>query len=98
MGEFDLWSNPEAYINASPIIFANKIKTPTLFIHGKKDRRCHYSESLQMFSALKYFGIDSKLCLFEEESHSLEVRGKPLNKIKRYNEIINWFNKYLKII
>lgn len=96
LGECDPWNNIDTYLKDSPIMYANKVKTPTLFIHGKKDNRCNYTESLQMYSALKYFGVDSKLCLFEEESHSLEVKGKPLNKIKRFDEIIKWVNKYLR--
>ena len=90
------WNDGEAYIKDSPLTYAEKVKTPTLFVHGKIDGRCNYTESLQMFSALKYFGTESKICIFQDESHMLEVKGKPLNKIKRFDEILNWFKIYLK--
>lgn len=95
MGDTDMWSDMKAYLENSPIVFADKIKTPTLFIHGKKDNRCNYTEALQLYSAMKYFGIEAKFCLFEEENHSLEVKGKPINKVKRFKEILEWLNKYL---
>jgi len=89
------WSNMEPYIKNSPIAYADKIITPTLFIHGKNDNRCNYTESLQMYSAIRYFGIEAKLCVFEEENHSLEIKGKPQNKIKRLDEIIGWLDSHL---
>lgn len=89
------WDNEMVYMKNSPIYYANKIKTPTLFIHGEKDYRCHYSESLNMFNALNYHGVVTKFCLFSDESHSLPVKGKPKSKYKRYYEILNWFSKYI---
>ncbi len=50
-----------------------------------------------MYSALKYFNVDTKMCLFENERHSLVKLAKPSNKIVRFNQILNWFDKYLKI-
>lgn len=97
MGNKDtFWTNPESYMKASPIMRANKVKTPTLFIHGKDDYRCHYTESLNMYGALNYLGVDTAICLFEGENHSLAGGGKPKSRKRRYDEILNWFNKFLK--
>lgn len=90
------WDNNDSYIENSPIYKANQVKTPTLFIHGEKDYRCHYSESLNMFNALSYHDVSTKFCLFSDESHSLVVKGKPRNKHKRYEELLDWFNSHLK--
>jgi len=54
------------------------------------------AEALQMFSALKYFGVESKLVLFHGENHELSRSGKPKHRIRRLREITEWFNKYLK--
>lgn len=97
MGNHDTpWYNTEAYIKNSPIYQVDQVRTPTLFIHGEKDYRCHYTESLNMFNALNYHGVSTKLCLFTNESHSLTVKGKPVNKYKRYQELLDWFNRYLR--
>jgi len=90
------WTNISAYLEESPIMKADKVTAPTLFIHGKDDCRCNYTESLNMYSAINYFGIETKFCIFEEENHGLVVKGKPKSKQRRYEEMLNWFNKYLK--
>jgi len=90
------WSCPSSYLEESPIGGAGNVSTPTLFIHGKNDYTCHYTESLNMYSALNYLGVETKFCLFEDEGHGLVVRGKPLNKLRRYKEFLDWFDKYLK--
>jgi len=95
LGEITPWNGMKAYIANSPLTYAEQVKTPTLFIHGKNDYRCHYSESLQMYHAISYFGTKAKLCLFEDENHFFESKGKPLTKIKRFNEIITWFDTHL---
>lgn len=89
------WTSNE-YLEASPIMNANHVKTPTLFIHGEEDHRCNYTESLNMYSALNFHGINTKLCLFEGENHGLNVTGKPKSKQIRYKELLNWFDKFLK--
>lgn len=90
------WTNIKAYLDESPIMRADNITTPTLFLHGKNDYRCNYTESLNMYSALNYLGVETKFCIFENENHALAVRGKPNSKKQRYEEILKWFNKYLK--
>jgi len=97
MGNHDTpWGNINKYIENSPIYQVNQVKTPTLFIHGEKDYRCHYTESLNMFNALNYHGVSTKFCLFTDESHSLVVKGRPQNKHKRYEELLEWFHLHLK--
>lgn len=90
------WSAPVLYGDASPISRVDKVQTPTLFIHGENDYTCHYSESLNMYSSLSFLGIKSRFCLFKGEGHGLVVRGKPLSKLRRYKELLAWFDQNLK--
>ncbi len=90
------WDNCEKLWFHSPIKYANNVKTPTLFIHSEEDYRCWLAEGLQMFTALKYHGVESRLCLFKGENHELSRSGKPSHRIRRLQEITNWFNNYLK--
>ncbi|MDA3937766.1 MAG: S9 family peptidase [Spirochaetia bacterium] len=90
------WTDPVVLMEASPVYQAHRVTTPTLFIHGKNDYRCHYSESINMFSALNYHGVETRMCLFDEETHGLVVRGKPQNKKRRYSELLSWFDRFLK--
>ncbi|SHH28807.1 S9 family peptidase [Thermosipho atlanticus] len=90
------WSDFEKLWWHSPMKYADRVKTPTLFIHSDEDYRCWLAEGIQMFTSLKYFGIDSKLVIFKGENHNLSRGGKPKHRIRRLQEITSWFNKYLR--
>ena len=90
------WINHDKLWWHSPLKYADKAKTPTLFIHSEEDYRCWLAEGLQMFTALKYHGIEARLCMFRGENHELSRSGKPKHRIRRLTEITNWFEKYLK--
>ena len=90
------WSDIDKLWFHSPLKYADKVTTPTLFIHSEEDLRCSIPEGLQMFTSLKYHGVDSRLCMFRGENHELSRSGKPKHRIKRLEEITNWFDKYLK--
>ena len=92
----DPWTDIDELWKKSPLAYANKVKTPTLFIHSDEDYRCPLPEGLQMYSALQYFGVPSRIVIFKNENHELSRSGRPLNRIKRLQEITNWFDKYLK--
>lgn len=80
----------------SPLAYADKCVTPTLFLHGEKDYRCYMQEAFQMFSALKIHGCPTKLCLFEGENHELSRSGRPKQKLQRLVEMLDWFSVYIK--
>lgn len=90
------WNDPDKLWNHSPLKYADNVSTPTLFIHSEEDYRCWIPEGIQMFTALKYHGVESRLCMFREENHELSRSGKPKNRIKRLEEITAWFDYYLK--
>ena len=82
--------------NHSPLKYADKCTTPTLFIHSDKDHRCWMVEGIQMFTAIKMNGCEARMCLFHDECHDLSRSGKPQSRISRMKEILAWMDKYLK--
>lgn len=90
------WMNYEKLWGHSPLKYADQVKTPTLFIHSEEDYRCWLAEGLQMFTALKYHGVEARLCMFRGENHELSRSGKPKHRVRRLTEITNWFEHYLK--
>ncbi|MDR1593175.1 MAG: S9 family peptidase [Prevotellaceae bacterium] len=91
----DIWKNAQLLWDYSPLKYADKVKTPTLFIHSEQDYRCWLVEGLQLYYALQYFEIPSRIVIFDNENHELSRSGKPVNRIKRLSEITEWFDKYL---
>ena len=90
------WSDIEEIWRLSPIKYADQVDTPTLFIHADQDYRCNMSETVQMFSSLRYYGVPSRICLFQGETHDLSRSGKPTHRIRRLKEMTEWFETYLK--
>lgn len=90
------WNNQEKLWDHSPLKYADKVKTPTLFLHSEQDYRCWIAEAIQMFTALKYHGVEARLCMFREENHELSRSGKPKHRVRRLHEIISWMDKYLR--
>lgn len=90
------WSDFEKLWWHSPMRYANEVKTPTLFIHSEEDYRCWLVEGIQMFTSLKYHGVETKLVMFRGENHELSRSGKPLHRMRRLREILDWFEKHLK--
>ena len=89
------WKNPENPWDKSPLKYADRAKTPTLFIHSDEDFRCELGQGLQMFTALKALGVESRLCLFKGENHELSRSGKPRRRLARLREIAAWFASHL---
>ena len=89
----DPFLSPEALWEHSPLKYASEVKTPTLFIHSDEDYRCPLEQGVQMFTALKYFGVDSKIVIFHGENHELSRSGKPKHRQRRLDEIITWIKK-----
>ncbi len=81
----------------SPLKYADRAVTPTLFIHSEEDYRCWLAEGLQMFTALKYHGVDSRLVMFRGENHELSRSGKPKHRERRLREMLAWFDRYLRM-
>lgn len=79
----------------SPLQYAAKATTPTLFIHSDEDYRCPLPEGLQMYALLKRAGVPTRLCLFHGENHELSRSGKPQSRLRRLQEMTDWFDRYL---
>ncbi len=84
----------EKLYEQSPIKYAMEIKTPLLFIHSDKDHRCPMEQAQQLYAILKVNGLDTKLVWIKGENHELSRSGKPQARIKRLNEMTQWFKKY----
>ena len=102
--QFDDWTNDvnpysdkgfENQWRQSPLKYVINAKTPTLFIHSDQDYRCPISDGYQLYTALVFLGVPTKMVVFHGENHELSRSGKPLHRIKRLTEITAWFDKYL---
>lgn len=92
----DPWTNMEKMWKHSPLAYADKAVTPTLFIQSDEDYRCWMGDAVQMLQALLMHGVPARMCLFHGENHELSRSGKPVHRIRRLKEITDWFDHYLE--
>jgi len=77
----------------SAIRYANKVKTPTLFLHGENDNDVPIAEAEQFFIALKDVGVDTMMVRYPREGHGLRETKHVVDALDRS---IAWYKKYFK--
>ena len=80
--------------DVSPLRYVDNAKTPTLFIHSDEDHRCPIEEGMQMYTALVYKGVEARMVVFHGENHELSRSGRPDHRLRRLQEITDWFDKH----
>ena len=83
----------EIMIRQSPLTYAGRVKTPTLFIHGEADERVPYSEAEQMYVALKKNGVPAKMIQYQGMPHSISGSW---NQVHRMLNEFRWLETWLK--
>ncbi len=83
----------EIMIKQSPITYANRIRTPTLFINGEIDHRVPFSENEQLYVAIKKQGVPAKMIQYAGQPHGI---AGAWNNIHRMLNERAWFDKYAK--
>jgi dipeptidyl aminopeptidase/acylaminoacyl peptidase len=85
--------NEEVLWDHSPLKYVDNAKTPMLFLHSDEDYRCPLAEAMQMMQAMTVRGVETRMIVFKGENHDLSRSGKPMHRIRRLNEITDWFNR-----
>lgn len=84
----------ETYVKLSyPLLHADRIKTPTLFLGGERDFNVPIQGSQQMYQALRSIGVDTQLVIYPNEFHGIQ---RPSYVRDRYERYLAWYDKYLK--
>jgi len=76
----------------SPIHKIDRIRTPTIVLHGANDTNVPVVEAEQVVENLKKRDVPVKYVLFPDEGHGWR---KTPNRIRSTVEIVRWFEKYL---
>ena len=86
------WENPEAYREKSALSHVDKIVTPTLLLHGSKDRTDTEAQSMMFFAAIKDIGkAPVRYIQFPREPHGFR---EPRHQRVRDIEEIKWVQKH----
>lgn len=86
------WTDLEALWHQSPLRYADKVTTPTLFIQHEKDQFCPLEQTQQMFVALLERGVDTRLMVNRGCGHGGRRVSQLLHDV---DVMLDWFGRYL---
>jgi dipeptidyl aminopeptidase/acylaminoacyl peptidase len=85
----------EVYRRCSPITYADRCTTPTLFLQHESDYRCPAEQTEQFFTVLRVNGVPAEMLRFPNTSHGGSVRG-PIGHRRAQNEaLLDWMNRHV---
>jgi dipeptidyl aminopeptidase/acylaminoacyl peptidase len=85
------WEQPERYRKHSPITYADKVKTPTLILHARNDRRCPLPMGKAFHQALLANNVPTQLVIYPDEGHGIR---SPRHREDVYRRVLDWFAKH----
>jgi dipeptidyl aminopeptidase/acylaminoacyl peptidase len=75
----------------SPVYYAGKVVTPTMFVHGEADLRVPIEQAEQMYLALKKRKVPARFVRYPDMYHG---GWTPWNTVHRYNEELKWWARH----
>lgn len=92
-GYFDTPQRKDLLWERSALRYANRVKTPVLFIHGANDNDVPTEQAEEYFIALKDEGVETVLVLYPREGHGLRETAHNVDKLTRSLE---WYDQHFK--
>ena len=89
----DHYNNPGGrYFQRSPVMYAHKVRTPTLNVCGALDRCTPPEEAVQFHNALLENGVKSILVTYPEEGHGVHHFPAAIDYAAR---VVAWFEQHM---
>jgi dipeptidyl aminopeptidase/acylaminoacyl peptidase len=92
-----LFEDVDSYLKVSPTTYAENIHTPLLILHSEDDLRCPVEQAEQLFVTLRLLKRPVEFVRFPAESHELTRSGSPVHRVQRFELVLEWFDRYLKV-
>ena len=89
----DPWTNAKGFREKSSLTYVDRVKTPTLLLHGDNDLTDTPAQSMNFFAGLQRFGVPSRYVRFPNEPHGF---GKMKHQRVRDTEEIQWMQRYVR--
>lgn len=89
------WQAPEVYNSMSPFMYADKIKTPILLVHGEMDNNSGTFpiQSERLYNAIKGHGGTVRYVVLPYESHGYSAKENILHLLWEQDQ---WLEKWVK--
>lgn len=80
------------FFHRSPVMFANRVKSPTLVMAGARDKNTPPGQAMEFYRSLLEHGVETALAIYPKDGHSL--RGYPAY-IDTAARILMWLETYV---
>jgi dipeptidyl aminopeptidase/acylaminoacyl peptidase len=87
------WDSRSRYLENSPVLYLDRVKTPLLIVHGSNDTAVAVFLAEEVFVDLRRLGKEVVLARYDGEGHSLESYP---NQVDYVNRMLAWFDEHLK--
>ncbi len=87
------WEKRSVYLKSSPIEFVNRVKTPTLILHGERDDRVPVTQAYEFHRALEKQGVNVKMIVYPRTPHGPQEPKFVLHVSEQHLE---WAENFLK--
>ena len=77
----------------SPITFVREVRTPTLIIHGERDRGVPITQGYEFYHGLRAAGVETEMVVYPNEGHGI---GTPANQVDLNRRVLDWFDRHLR--
>lgn len=87
-----LWQRPKEYIENSPVFALDRVTTPLLVLHNKKDEIVSWSQGIELYSGLRRLGKRIWMLQYDNSDHSVSEDAVSDYTIR----LTQFFDHYLK--
>jgi dipeptidyl aminopeptidase/acylaminoacyl peptidase len=87
------WEVPGLMHRHSPLTYASRVKTPTLVLHAREDRRCPLPMGRMFYQALKARGVPAQMVIYPGEGHGIR---QPRHREDVLRRVLAWFEQHDK--
>ncbi|WP_256005321.1 alpha/beta hydrolase family protein [Pedobacter deserti] len=90
---YNLWENPDVYLKNSPIFKANRVMTPLLLMHNRRDSSVPFGQSEGLFYALRRLKKPVWIIQYNNGMHTLVDKEDKLDFTIRQQQFFDHFLK-----
>jgi dipeptidyl aminopeptidase/acylaminoacyl peptidase len=85
----------DVYRRCSPITYADRVTTPTLFLQHESDFRCPAEQTEQFFTVLRVKGVPAEMLRFPNTPHGGSILGPITHRRAQNAALLDWMNRYV---
>lgn len=91
----DPHERPEVYRRCSPVTYAHRCSTPTLFLQQESDYRSPPEQVEQFYAILKAQGVTTEMVRFPGTPHTGSILGPVTHRRAQNDALLEWMNRHL---